>query len=751
MKLSPIKIHSIKRIPNPDKDNRTWDLQVAEDHTYLIGTSIDNHVVSHNTEIRLDRFGENVFFRDIDKDTVDFVQNYTGEFIEPKVLPAIVPNLLVNGSSGIAVGLATNVLPHNSGEIIDAMVEMIDGGQSSTIEDIMKHIKGPDFPMGGLMKQELSELRSSCEDGTGKFVVRGRAEFESHGNRHCIIIREIPWKVNKAELIEHIIDLAETKEGINIPGIKLVRDESAKDEIRIMIELEHKKRQQSVLNALYRHTVLETAYSLNLTTIHQGRPRQMGIFRVLRLFLDWRSKVVLRKIQYELNQLETRRTRLDAMMRVYQATNKVIKIIKDNDGTQAKLLLVSEIGLNSEQADFTMQMPLGRLSKIEHGKMKNELKDVKSKIVELSSVLKTPAKLWTSIREELIEFKKNYSTPRKTTVVKDFERIDMIDTVPKEDVVAILTNRGRMNITSTMDYRTSKRAAKGFSGLNLDEETGEVVEGVYIVHSHDIVQLFTDKGNFYTVAAHEFPITKRMQKPVPVASIFPEIGKGEKVVALVTTGSMSEEIHEKLGKKQLLILMAPNLMKKVSLDKWRRGRTNRSAPEGYNVLGVHLCDEGDDVLLVAQSGKGVRFPVTNIRSLGSRSSFVNSSGVLTINIEEDDNIIGFDLISHGKQVVTISENGIAKRMSESLLPCKIGRRGKGYRISNINKKTGKIIYSAVTTDNTHIVLVTKSGKLIKFSANQIPERTIRTSTGCKIQNLNKGDSIRDAAGYEEVL
>ena len=685
----------------------------------------DGAAAMRYTEARMSPFSLQMV-RDLDKDTVDFMENFDGEEKEPVVLPSRVPNLLINGSNGIAVGMATSIPPHNLGETIDACVEMIDN-PDCTIEDLIKIIKGPDFPTGAMILGK-NAAREAYLTGQGKVNVRSVCEIEeSVRGKTKIVVTEIPYQVNKARLIESMADLVRSKK---IDGITAIRDESSREGTRIVIELKKEVNPNVVLNRLYKHTQLQTSCSMIMLALVNGEPKILNLYQILDEYLKHQKEVVTRRTRYDLAKAEARAHILEGLIIALDNIDEIIKTIRSayND---AKEKLMVRFKLSEVQAQAILDMRLARLQGLEREKLEAEYKEVLEKIAYYKEILADERKLMRVIKNEMLEIKSKWADPRRTKIVADDGELDEEALIDEEDVAITLTHLGYVKRVPENTYKAQRRGGKGIVGLTTREN--DFVKDLIITSTHDYLMFFTDLGRVYQIKAYQIPEASRTAKGTPVIN-FLNLNSGERVTAVIPIKSFDTD-------EELIMVTKMGTIKKTPLKEFD---TNRKAgliainlKDGDKLISVAQSSANETVYVVTKQGKAIAFSESDVRSMGR-----NAGGVRAISLEKDDEVVSMELdIDKARKMLVITENGFGKRtpLDEYRLQA---RGGKGVATYDKTKfgKTGMLVGATLVSDEDEIMIINSDGVIIRIRAGEIT-KSGRTTQGVKIMKVEKGKKI----------
>ncbi|MFH1472838.1 MAG: DNA gyrase subunit A [bacterium] len=698
----------------------------------------DSAAAYRYTEAKMSKLAGEML-RDIDKDTVDFRPNYDGTKKEPVVLPATTPNLLLNGTLGIAVGMATNIPPHNLTEVIDATVHLADNA-SATTEDLLEYIKGPDFPTGGIIFNE-KDIHHAYATGRGPVVTRGVAEIvENKAGSFQIVITEIPYRVNKADLIQKIADLVRDKK---IDGVKGLRDESTKD-IRVVIDLKQGSQPQKILNALYKHTQLEDTFHFNLVALVDGVPQTMALKGMLQEFLKHREQVVRRRTAFELAKAEEREHILLGLSKALDHIEKVIKLIRASKSIDdARAGLMKEFKFSDKQANAILEMKLQKLAGLERQKVEDELKEVQTFIKTMKELLTSPKKILGVIKDELQEMKDKYGDERRTRVMKGGAKImSAEDLVPDEENTLVLTAGGYVKRTNPDEYKRQKRGGVGVVGLDTKEE--DFVTNFLTASTHSDLLFFTDKGKVYRLKMYEVPEAKRATKGKSIMNYI-SLSDEEKVTSVLPMNKDAKN-PPTVGKRSLMFVTKEGVSKKVDAKSFHDVRSSGiiaiKLADGDKLVSATLLEKGDDVSIVTKKGQSIRFKEANVREMGR-----NAGGVRGIKLTKDDEVIGAHVIKEawnpptgGAYLLTVSAAGYGKRTNISEYKVQ-GRGGSGILTSKVTTKTGPVMSSQIVTeDEEEVIAISKKSQVVRVLIKEIPVLG-RQTQGVRIMKLRDGDAL----------
>lgn len=685
------------------------------------------------TEAKLTQMGEEVL-KDLDKDTVDFVPNFDGEYQEPLVLPAKLPLLLLNGASGIAVGMATNMPPHNLGEVCDGIIAYIDNNDITT-EELMQHIKGPDFPTGGSILG-LQGIKDAFETGRGRIIVRGVTDIEvsEKSGRETIVIKEIPYMVNKTELLKQIAALAETKK---VDDIVYVNDESdRKSGMRLVVKLKVGAISSVVLNHLYKLTELQSSFPVNNVALVDGRPKLLNLKQLIKYFVRHRHDVVVRRTKFELKKAEDRSHILKGLLIAQDHIDEVIKIIRESETVQAaKQTLMERFGLDDIQASAIVEIRLRQLAKLEREKLEEEERELEKTIAHLTDILANINLQMDIIKEELLDVKKRFGDPRRTQIIPAEGEFNPEDFYSDEDVVITISHLGYIKRTPLSEYRLQNRGGVGSKGSNTREE--DFIEHIYVANMHSTMLFFTKSGRCYWLKVYEIPEGSKTNKGRAIQNVL-SIAQGDGVCAYINVKDLSDT--EYITHNYVVLATKQGVVKKTSLEAYSRPRTNGiiavNIRENDELLGAILTDGESNIMLASKEGKCVRFEEEKVRSIGRVGT-----GVRGIDIDSGNEVVGMLCIKPGGEetILAVSENGFGKR--SALDDYRVTSRGcKGVKTINITEKTGKLIALKSVSDENDLMIINKSGITIRMAASAI-KAAGRATQGVKLINIRANDSI----------
>ena len=670
---------------------------------------------------------------DIDKETVDFRPNYDDRLQEPVVLPSRFPNLLVNGSTGIAVGMATNIPPHNLGEVIDGVCCLLDNPNAS-LEQLMTHIKGPDFPTGGIIMGR-SGVRAAYATGRGKITLRAKTHIEEMKNgRERIVVTEIPYMVNKARLIERIAELVKEKK---IDQISYIRDESSRKGMKIVIELKRDANAQIVLNQLFSYTQLQDTVGVIMLALVNGEPKTLTLHQMLDEYIKFQEEIITRRTIFDLKKAKERAHILEGLMTALDYIDEVISIIRSHYTVQeGKVVLMERFNLDDAQAQAIVQMPLGRLAGLEREKLQAEVDELHAKIAEYNAILADEKKVRAIVKEELLEIKEKFNDPRRTELAAVEGEVDIEDLIPQEECVVTLTHFGYLKRQPLDVYKTQRRGGRGISGMSRRDE--DFVSEIYTCSTHDYLMFFTNKGKVYRIKGYEIPEGSRSSRGTNVVNILP-LEQEEKITCVIKTGDIAAE------DKYYVMVTRHGVIKRTEYNAYMNVRKSGliaiNLDEGDELAWVKITGGSDDVILATKNGMSIRFNEQDARSMGR-----TARGVKAITLDEGDEVIGMVVAEDGKDILTVSRSGLGRRtdISEYRLQ---SRGGKGLR-NYYCDKNGPVAGFEKVDDNNDIMLITDSGVIIRIPADQISKQS-RYAGGVKVMKVDDQTSIIGIAAVEK--
>ncbi|MDD3519764.1 MAG: DNA gyrase subunit A [Actinomycetota bacterium] len=702
---------------------------LVEGHGNFGSVDGDSAAAMRYTEARLSEFAEEML-ADLDKETVDFVDNFDGSLKEPLILPAKIPNLLVNGSSGIAVGMATNIPPHNLGEVIDGVIAYIDNNEIS-INDLMKHIKGPDFPTGGTV-MGMKGIVDAYNTGRGIITVRGRVHIEqTKKGKQQIIISEIPYQVNKSSLVEKIANSVKEKK---IEGISDLRDESDRSGMRIVVDVKREADPNIVANLLFKHTQLESTFGIILLALVNNVPRTLNLKEIIHEYVKHRFDVVVKRIKFELRKAEERAHILEGLLIAIDNLDEVIKLIRaSKDVPTAKAGLIKKFKLTDIQAQAILDMRLQRLTALEREKVKAEYKELMDKIKSLKEILNDDNLVYGIIKDELKGIKKKYSDERRTEITTQSADWNIEDLIAEEENVISITHSGYIKRLPVTTYRKQNRGGRGVTGMNLKEE--DFVEHLFISSTHNFIMFFSNFGKVYKLKVHEIPEGSKISKGKAIVNILP-FKQGESVRAVIAVKEFSENEY-------IIMATKKGFVKKTSLYEYRSSRKDGIAAiilkEKDELIGVDRTSGKDDIILITKNGQGIRFSEKDCRPMGR-----TTQGVIGMRLEKGDEVLSMVVVKDlSSDLFILTDNGFGKRTVVTEFS-RIHRGGKGVRAIIVTEKKGKIAGAGILREDYDVIIMSQKGIIIRTPAKSI-SRFGRTSQGVKIMNLEQGDKVASTA------
>ncbi len=724
---------------HPHGDSSVYDALVRLAQDFSIGCPLvdghgnfgsvdgDSPAAMRYTEARLSKIA-GLMLEDIDKNTVDFYPNFDDTLMQPSVLPAKFPNLLVNGADGIAVGMATNIPPHNLVEVISGVQALIKNPDIE-IDDLIKLIPAPDYPTGGIIMGRAA-VKHAYKTGRGGIVVRGRAEIEETENgRHRIVITELPYQVNKARLIVQMADLVKNK---RIEGIADIKEESDRDGMRIVVDVKRDANAQVVLNMLYKHTQLQSSGGIIFLALVDGAPKILNLKEILYYYLEHQKEVLLRKTQFDLGKALEREHIVKGLVIALANIDEVVNIIKTSDDKQdAVSKLMASFELSEKQANAILEMKLSRLTSLEVQKLKEELAELEALIADLNDILARPERVLQIIYDELENVKNQFGTPRKTEISMEIGTIDNEDLIEKEDVVISLTHGGYIKRMSVSEYHAQRRGGVGISAHKTKDE--DFVERIVITSTHSDLLFFTNFGKVYSIRAYEVPEAQRQAKGRAIINLL-QLMPEEKVEAMIS--------FEKGQEGNLIIATRNGLIKKTNLKEFanimKSGKIAIKLVDGDKLIGVGLTNGENEILIASSKGKCIRFSEKNVRPMGR-----TSQGVRSMKLDEDDFVVDMAIINENSQFITITENGFGKRTVSEDYRLQT-RGGKGIKAGNFNEKTGKLVALKMINEDEDLMLISDNGVIIRMAASDI-RMVGRSSLGVKVMRLRPGSKIVSVA------
>ena len=684
----------------------------------------DGAAAMRYTEARMSKLAP-YLMEGIEKDTVDFYPNFDETLMQPAVLPSRFPNLLVNGSSGIAVGMATNIPPHNLREVIDGVICMIDK-PDCTIDDLMEHIKGPDFPTGGIILGRRG-IREAYYTGKGKIDVRAKSNIEPMpGNRSRIVVTEIPYQVNKAKLVEKIAELVHEK---RLEGVSDIRDESDRNGMRIVIELKKDVYPQVVLNFLYKHTSLQETFGANMLALVNGKPRILTLREMIYYYLEHQKDVITRRTRFDLNKAEARAHILDGLLKALDHIDEIVALIRaSKDTASAKTALMERFGFSDKQAQAILDMRLARLTGLERDRLMEEYEEIERTIARLTAILGDEKLLMEVIKTEISVIRDKFADDRRTELTTIEGEIDVEDLIQEEDMVVTLTHEGYIKRITKSAYRAQHRGGRGVSGMTTKEEDYAVQ--MRVVSTHDEIMFFTNLGRVYMIKCYQIPEAGRQARGTAIVNLL-QIAGGEKVTCMVP-------VPEATAEHNLVMATREGMIKKTPFGEFRNLRKNGLIAivlkEGDELVGVELSDGQDEIMLGTRKGMCIRFNEAHIRPMGRASM-----GVHGMRLDEGDEIIDMCPVNAGSEVLTITEGGFGKRTSPDEYR-EQGRNGKGIRAMNLTEKTGDMTALLLVNPDEDLLLITDDGTIIRTRVEDI-RLCGRNAQGVRVMKLAEGSRV----------
>ena len=700
----------------------TINFPLVDGHGNFGSVDGDPAAAMRYTEARLTKLAAEML-KDLDKETVDFIPNFDGSEEEPVVLPSRFPNLLVNGSDGIAVGMATNIPPHNLAEVIDGTIAMIDN-PDITVDELMEYIPAPDFPTGGLIMGR-SGIKKAYQTGQGKIVIRSKCEIEEYGTggnaRQRIVVTEIPYQVNKAVLIKTIADMVRDK---RLEGISDIREESDRTGMRIVIEVKKDANAQVVLNTLYKKTNLQISDGLiMLALVENGtEPRTLNLREILQYYLAHQKEVITRRTRFELNKTEERAHIVEGLVLALANIDEVIKVIKESaDKNVAVEKLTQAFELDEKQANAILEMRLQRLTSLEVEKLKEELAELEATILDLKDILANESRVMAIIRNDLTDIKNRYPSPRKTEISVDFGSIEDEDLIDREDVVISLTHSGYIKRLPVTEYKAQHRGGMGITAHKPKDE--DYVEKMFIACTHDDILLFTSLGKVYSIKGYMIPEANRTSRGRAVVNVV-GLDQGEKIAAVLP--------KKEDGNGYIVIATKKGLIKKTTTDEYSRimknGKIAVKLNEGDEIISVQFTTGDNELLIASRSGKCIRFHESNIRAMGRLAA-----GVRAMRLGENDALVDMLVVDENYDILTLTAKGYGKRTNVDDYRVQ-GRAGKGIKAGTFNEKTGELAAMKQVTDENDIMIITTAGTIIRMHADSI-SRIGRASRGVRVMNV----------------
>ena len=702
----------------------TINAPLVDGHGNFGSVDGDPPAAQRYTEARLSKISSEML-SDIDKNTVDFVPNFDESETEPSVLPSRFPNLLVNGSDGIAVGMATNIPPHNLGEVIDGVVALIENPEID-IDELMKVIPAPDFPTRGLILGR-NGIKQAYRTGRGSFIIRSRAEIEEYNNgtRHRIVITEIPYQVNKAKLIIQIADLVKNK---RIEGISDIKEESDREGMRIVIDVKRDANPQVVLNSLYKHTQLQISFGVIMLALVNSVPKVLNLKEVLQHYLNFQQEVITRRTRYDLEKAQAKEHILNGLVIAQANIDEVIKIIKESaDKEDAQTKLMAAFELTEKQTQAILEMRLQRLTGLEVEKLKQELADVQALIAELMSILSDNNKVLNIIKTDLLTIKAKYGVTRKSEISVDYGDIDIGDLIPVEDVVISLTHGGYVKRMPISEYKSQHRGGKGIMAHTTKEE--DFVENIFVTSTHDDLLCFSSYGRVYRIKAYEVPEANRTAKGRAIVNVL-QISAEERITAIIPVKP------ETIG--YLMMATKNGLIKKTNLTEFESirkvGKIAIKLNEGDELISVYITNGNNEIIIASSSGKCIRFNERGVRAMGR-----DTQGVKSMQLDSGEYIVDMSVIKPDSYMLTVSELGYGKRSSQEDYRVQ-GRSGKGIKAGVFNEQTGNLVNLKQVTDADDVMMIADDGTIIRMKASEI-SLIGRNTKGVRVMRVKENAKI----------
>ena len=688
----------------------------------------DSPAAMRYTEVRMQRIAEELL-SDINKNTVNFVRNFDDSLDEPTVLPANLPQLLLNGASGIAVGMATNIPPHNLSEVVAAVKTVIDNPEIEII-NLIEHIKGPDFPTGGII-YGVDGIREAYLTGRGKIAVRAKVEIEEKENgRATILVREIPYQVNKLNLINKIVELIKDKK---IEGIADLRDESDREGMRIVIDLKKDYDPQILLNYLYKHSQMQTTFSINMLSLVEGRPRVLNLKEMIQYFINHRLEVIVRRTQFDLDAAERRAHILEGLRIAIDNIDEIVELIKTSpDPETAKNRLIERFGLSEIQAQAILDMRLQRLTGLERDKIEKEYQELLETIEKLKTILESRDIQMQIIKDELDEIERKYTDKRRTEIVTSIDDITFEDMIAEEDVVITISHKGNIKRLPLTEYRTQNRGGRGVTGAVAKEE--DFIEHLFVANTHEYILFFTDKGKCHWLKVHAIPPGSKISKGRPVINLI-AIESGEKIRAFVSIKDFNIDNYIIMGTEK-------GIVKKTHIQAFSHPRKNGiialNIKEDDQLIEAKLSDGKSQIIFVTAMGRSVNFSENDVRQMGR-----TATGVRAIKLKDQDRVIAMVVAKPDSKILTISENGFGKRTAIEDFRIQ-NRGGSGIIAMKVTEKTGKLVSTLGIVENEDIMIITTNGVVIRQNTENI-SIIGRNTQGVKLIRLDQNDKVGDVA------
>lgn len=718
---------------HPHGDSAVYDalVRMAQDFS-IRATLVDGHgnfgsvdgdppAAQRYTEARLSKIAGELL-KDLDKETVDFYPNFDDTLMQPVVLPAKYPNLLINGSEGIAVGMATNIPPHNLNEVIDGTIALIENPEL-TVDDLMSYIPAPDYPTGGLVLGRAG-VRKAYRTGRGSVVIRAKTEIEEHNGRQRIIVTELPYQVNKANLIKSIADQVKDK---RLEGISDIKEESDRHGMRVVFELKRDANAQIVLNMLFKHSNLQVSNGICLLALVKGRPQLCNLKEMLESYVEHQIEVIQRRTVYTLNKAQEREHIVRGLVIALANIDEVIEIIKRaSERSDAQEKLMQAFLLSEKQANAILETKLARLTNLEVEKLNAELAELEKMIAEYNDILANPARIRTIIKEELEDIKKCYGDERRAELSYDESEIDIADLIEQEDVVVSMTYQGYIKRIAVTEYKAQGRGGKGVTAHKTKDE--DFVSTMFVCNTHEDLLFFSNKGKAYTKKVYEIPEASKISKGRAIVNVL-ALDEGEKITAFLPV--------KEYGEGYIVMATKEGLIRKSQLNEFESVRSNGKIAitllENDELISVEQSGGDDDIIMASHFGKCIRFNERDVRRTGR-----GSQGVRSIKLDEGDFVVDMAVIKEGREVITISEKGYGKRTGTEEYRQQT-RAGKGIKAGNFTEKTGKLVNMKLVDENEDIIIIADNGTMIRIIANQV-SKIGRATQGVRIMRIKDDDS-----------
>jgi len=676
------------------------------------------------TEVRMTQLAQE-FLNDIQKETVDFVPNYDGSLPEPVVLPTPIPNLIINGSSGIAVGMATNIPPHNLSEVCEALKLLIENPEAQ-VQDLMKVIPGPDFPTAGFILGRQG-IEDAYKTGRGIIKVRARAFIERIGkDRERIVVTEIPYQVNKAKMLEKIAELVRDKK---VEGVSEIRDESDREGLRVVIEVKKDAKALVILNRLYKFTQMETSLGIIMLAIVNGRPQVLNLKEILEHFLSHRRKIIIRRTLFDLRKAEERAHILEGLKKALDFLDEVIELIRSSsDPKEAKARLMSNLELTQVQAQAILDMRLQRLTGLERDKINAEYEDLIKDITRYKAILESPALVSEIIKEEVTRIQETHGDPRRTEIIGEASDFDMEDLIADEDMVVTISHRGYIKRNPIILYRAQRRGGRGLVGVKTKEE--DFVKDLFVASSHEYLLFFTSTGRVYWRKVHEIPEAGRMSRGKAIVNLL-ELKRGERVATTLSVRDFDEG-------RYLVMATRDGMVKKTELKAYANPRSGGiigvKINPGDELMAVKVTNGDQDIFLSTRQGRSIRFHESELRPMGRVAS-----GYIGIRMEKGDHLVGMEVLDEGATILTVTENGYGKRTKTGEYR-RQSRGGKGILTIKVTERNGPVVGCSQVRDHDQVMLITEQGMIIRLRASEISVIG-RNTQGVKLINLAEGEKV----------